>query len=46
VTVLAILAAACLAWGLCAALVVAATDRDGTLHHLLALLHHIGDHRA
>jgi hypothetical protein len=45
VTVLAILAAACLAWGLCAALVVALADRDGTLHHLLALLHHIGDHR-
>jgi hypothetical protein len=46
VTVLAILAAACLAWGLCAALVVALADRDGTLHHLLDLLHRLGGNRA
>lgn len=40
-----ILSAACFAWGMCALLVVAATDEDGTLHHLIDLLHHIGDHR-
>lgn len=45
-----IFAACCLAWGLGAALVVATTDRDGTLHHaahraaltVAALLLHIG----
>jgi hypothetical protein len=41
-----ILAAACLTWGLCAALVVALADRDGSLHHLLNLLHHHGGPRA
>lgn len=44
-TVLAILAACSFAWGIGALLVVAITDRDGTLHHLLDLLHRHGGTR-
>lgn len=40
-----IFSAACFAWGIGALLVVATTDRDGTLDHLLALLHRHGGTR-
>jgi hypothetical protein len=40
-----IFSACCLAWGLGAATVVAALDKDGTLHQLYALLHRHGGTR-
>ena len=45
-TVLAIFAAACLAWGLGALLVVVALDGRHRIAHLLNLLHHHGGNRA
>lgn len=39
---LLIFAAACVAWGLGAALVVAICDEDGRIAHLLTLLRHLG----
>ena len=39
---LIILSAACLIWGLGAALVVAICDEDGRIAHLLSLLRHLG----
>jgi hypothetical protein len=46
VTVLVILAAACLAWGLPAMAVVAFLDGRHRIAHLLDLLHHLGGNRA
>jgi len=42
---LIILSAACLIWGIGAALVVAICDEDGRIAHLLMLLRHLGGTR-